>query len=101
MLRPRAQLARSSARWSLTLRASCFWRDRGNAECADERSKLEISASEASVRLNGKFQAPGCPLHTHEPVTVASFRTWRDWRDCVARDPMPETIFYQQESGRT
>jgi hypothetical protein len=28
----------------------------------------------------------GCPLHTQEPVTVASFRTWRDWRECVARD---------------
>jgi hypothetical protein len=28
----------------------------------------------------------GDPLHTQEPVTVASFRTWRDWRECVARD---------------
>src|SRR5262249_46863157 len=32
---------------------------------------------------------PGRPLHTYEPVTVASFRTWRDWRDYVAWDPMP------------
>jgi len=28
----------------------------------------------------------GDPLHTKEPVTVASFRTWRDWRENVARD---------------
>ncbi len=28
----------------------------------------------------------GDPLHTQEPVTVASFRTWRGWRECVARD---------------
>jgi hypothetical protein len=26
----------------------------------------------------------GDPLHTQEPVTVASFRTWRDWREYVA-----------------
>ena len=28
----------------------------------------------------------GDPLHTQEPVTVASFRTWRGWREGVARD---------------
>jgi len=28
----------------------------------------------------------GDPLHTREPVTVASFRTWRGWRESVARD---------------
>jgi hypothetical protein len=28
----------------------------------------------------------GNPLHTQEPVTVASFRTWRGWREDVARD---------------
>src|SRR5271165_2674204 len=28
----------------------------------------------------------GGPLHTQEPVTVASFRTWRGWRECIARD---------------
>jgi len=28
----------------------------------------------------------GDPLHTQEPVTVASFRTWRGWRERVARD---------------
>jgi protein-glutamine gamma-glutamyltransferase len=28
----------------------------------------------------------GGPLHTQEPVTVASFRTWRGWRENVARD---------------
>ena len=31
--------------------------------------------------------APGDLLRTHWPVTVASFRTWRGWRDCVAQDP--------------
>jgi hypothetical protein len=35
----------------------------------------------------GKTSAPGNLLHTHWPVTVASFRTWRGWRDCVAQDP--------------
>ena len=28
----------------------------------------------------------GGPLHTKEPVTVASFRTWRGWRENVARN---------------
>ena len=28
----------------------------------------------------------GEPLHTKEPVTVASFRTWRGWRENVARN---------------
>jgi len=28
----------------------------------------------------------GDPLHTKEPVTVASFRTWRGWRENVARN---------------
>ena len=27
----------------------------------------------------------GDSLHTQEPVTVASFRTWRGWREYVAR----------------
>ena len=26
----------------------------------------------------------GTSLHTQEPVTVASFRTWRGWREYVA-----------------
>src|SRR5438552_14864577 len=33
-----------------------------------------------------KKPGTGDPLHTQEPVTVASFRTWRGWRECVARD---------------
>src|SRR3979411_993954 len=33
----------------------------------------------------------GGPLHTKEPVTVASFRTWRGWRENVARDPCPHS----------
>jgi len=38
-----------------------------------------------SERL-GEKPGTGGPLHTQEPVTVASFRTWRGWRECVARD---------------
>jgi len=33
-----------------------------------------------------KKPGTGDPLHTKEPVTVASFRTWRGWREYVARD---------------
>src|SRR5437667_11175023 len=35
-----------------------------------------------------RYKKPGTgdPLHTQEPVTVASFRTWRGWRERVARD---------------
>jgi len=37
------------------------------------------------VILPGKIKPDtGDPLHTLEPVTVASFRTWRDWREDVA-----------------
>src|SRR5512146_2921124 len=41
-----------------------------------------------------QYQAPVDPLHTHEPVTVASFRTWRGWRDCVARGRCLTSRFY-------
>ncbi len=43
-----------------------------------------------SMQTKGKRHAerleyvPGTLLRTHWPVTVASFRTWRGWRDCVA-----------------
>src|SRR5882757_6495679 len=33
-----------------------------------------------------KKSGTGDPLHTKEPVTVASFRTWRGWRENVARN---------------
>ena len=33
-----------------------------------------------------KKPGTGAPLHTKEPVTVASFRTWRGWRENVARN---------------
>ena len=38
--------------------------------------------------LGRAVQKPGTggPLHTKELVTVASFRTWRGWREYVARD---------------
>src|ERR1700737_2227903 len=42
----------------------------------------------SDAALNRKrMLKPGSPLHTHWPVTVASFRTWRGWRDCVAWGP--------------
>ena len=36
------------------------------------------------IHLITEKNVPGDLLHTHEPVTVASFRTWRGWRDYVA-----------------
>jgi len=36
--------------------------------------------------MKKKKPGTGNPLHTQEPVTVASFRTWRGWRERVARD---------------
>jgi hypothetical protein len=37
--------------------------------------------------LGGKKKpGTGNPLHTQELVTVASFRTWRGWREYVAWD---------------
>src|ERR1700730_5048017 len=42
----------------------------------------------AAEQVSAETKKPdtGDPLHTREPVTVASFRTWRGWRECVARD---------------
>ena len=39
-------------------------------------------------RENANREKPGTgdPLHTLEPATVASFRTWRGSRENVARD---------------
>src|SRR4029077_16423039 len=56
--------------------------------------KAPIAAEEVSLRLRQVFflfsiekkPGPGNPLHTPELVTVASFRTWRGWRECVAWD---------------
>src|SRR5271166_4303993 len=38
------------------------------------------------MRRTSKKPGTGGPLHTKEPVTVASFRTWRGWRENVARN---------------
>src|SRR5208337_332619 len=38
------------------------------------------------ARQANKKSGTGEPLHTKEPVTVASFRTWRVWRENVARN---------------
>jgi hypothetical protein len=44
----------------------------------------------------------GGPLHTQELVTVASFRTWRGWRECVARDRCPTAVIlaFSKRSNR-
>ena len=44
-----------------------------------------VAALTERIQRNKKPDT-GDPLHTQEPVTVASFRTWRGWRECVARD---------------
>ena len=63
--------------------------------CAHRRARgLPSSLSLGNlIRAPGRrqrmwLQKPGTsnPLHTQEPVTVASFRTWRGWREDVARD---------------
>jgi hypothetical protein len=38
------------------------------------------------MELGKQKSGTGGPLHTKEPVTVASFRTWRGWRENVARN---------------
>ena len=44
-----------------------------------ERPARSVDGSEERIKSD-----TGDPLHTQEPVTVASFRTWRGWRECVA-----------------
>ena len=51
----------------------------------EDQNWLEASGS----KLVAKKKAPSTPLHNQRPVTVASFRTWRGWRDWIARDPAP------------
>src|SRR6266850_447775 len=41
----------------------------------------------------------GGSLHTQEPVTVASFRTWRGWREYVARDRCLTKIILARKLG--
>ncbi len=47
---------------------------------------LSAKPKDWEVELWRKKSGTGDPLHTQEPVTVASFRTWRGWRECIARD---------------
>src|SRR5580704_13316721 len=51
-------------------------------------ARLLDSGSSGGVNAAHQAEKPGTgdPLHTQEPVTVASFRTWRGWREYVARD---------------
>src|SRR5208337_5412212 len=55
----------------------------------------------SSLLIAGK-QKPGTgtPLHTKEPVTVASFRTWRGWRENVARNRCL-TLYLSKRSRKT
>src|SRR6202142_1189037 len=64
----------------------------------NEKSLMERRASRPATRDSDRRDAgrstfahqkkpgTGAPLHTKEPVTVASFRTWRGWRENVARN---------------
>jgi hypothetical protein len=61
----------------------------GNVQLNELKTGLTSSNCTAGHCMDfGKMKKPdtGDPLHTQEPVTVASFRTWRGWRECVARD---------------
>jgi hypothetical protein len=69
----------------MTATASCEERDFVADKGQNRRTpgKLQRSVETGT----GQAQpGTGTPLHTQEPVTVASFRTWRGWRECVARD---------------
>ena len=50
-----------------------------------ERAHVQTSAALTEwISAETKKPDTGDPLHTKEPVTVASFRTWRGWREYVA-----------------
>src|SRR5437879_5488728 len=56
-------------------------------ETSGLRNGKQRPASSGSSALNLTTKpGTGNPLHTQEPVTVASFRTWRGWREYVAWD---------------
>jgi hypothetical protein len=44
-----------------------------------------------------KSRTPENPLHTYEPATVASFRTWRGLQDYVARDRCPTLLILSKD----
>src|SRR5579862_3024638 len=50
----------------------------------DETQYFEGSREECLTEMQTNKPGTGDPLHTQEPVTVASFRTWRGWREDVA-----------------
>src|SRR6202140_374234 len=54
----------------------------------EKSRKASVNVGNQRIRNRGRKHKPGTgtSLHTQEPVTVASFRTWRGWRECVARD---------------
>ena len=62
---------RESSKWVLRLKVGL-------------KSIFQLTARDSLLERKNE---PGNPLHTHWPVTVASFRTWRGWRDCVAWEP--------------
>ena len=55
---------------------------------SNKGTSLKYTIYRQDRQLNQATKKPGTggPLHTQEPVTVASFRTWRGWRERVARD---------------
>jgi hypothetical protein len=69
----------------LSMVLPALWRRTGGAFLAQRVVRMckGRGALQNSGRSNNK-PGTGDPLHTQEPVTVASFRTWRGWREYVA-----------------
>ena len=66
-----------------------FRHDKGFEILPLERRAFRPSTTTAHgfiVQASTQKSGTGGPLHTKEPVTVASFRTWRGWRENVARN---------------
>jgi len=60
--------------------------DRKGVSCAKSRKVFVNLGTERGRNQREEQIKPGTgsSLHTLEPVTVASFRTWRGWRENVA-----------------
>src|SRR6266700_1843233 len=58
-----------------------------DVSCAKSRKECVNPGNQRGRNLRAKIKpGTGDSLHTQEPVTVASFRTWRGWREYVAWD---------------
>src|ERR1019366_8827679 len=73
--RVRLQPRRKSAQISL-----------GFSPLGDPSARRKYLSATNPTDLAKQKSGTGEPLHTKEPVTVASFRTWRGWRENVARN---------------